>query len=59
VFDWIDRERVPLWQLVKERRAMREELGIERFTCDECPIAATCTLAFDPYNQDGDCLADK
>jgi len=29
------------------------------FTCDECGIANVCTLAFDLYNTDGDCLYDK
>lgn len=25
-------------------------------TCDDCTINSTCTLAFDIYNTDGDCL---
>jgi len=25
-------------------------------TCDKCDINATCTVAFDIYNTDGDCL---
>lgn len=29
------------------------------FTCDKCELAPTCTLAFDLYNTDGDCLASK
>lgn len=28
-------------------------------TCESCPINDTCDLAFDPYNTDGDCLAEK
>ena len=28
-------------------------------TCDTCPRANICTLAFDTYNTDGDCLAEK
>lgn len=30
-----------------------------KFTCDDCKIANICTLAFDGYNTDGDCLYDK
>lgn len=30
-----------------------------RFTCDDCPMAVHCTLAFDVYNTDGDCLYEK
>jgi hypothetical protein len=29
------------------------------FTCDGCSQAPTCTLAFDAYNTNGDCLLDK
>lgn len=29
------------------------------FTCDTCEIAAECALAFDAYNTNGDCLAEK
>lgn len=29
------------------------------FTCDGCSEAPTCTLAYDEYNIDGDCLMDK
>ncbi len=37
-----------------------DRLGkITEFTCDNCADAAWCTLAFDPYNTDGDCLASK
>jgi len=31
----------------------------ETFTCDGCGLVNVCTLAFDPYNSDGDCLHDK
>ncbi len=30
-----------------------------KFTCDECGARFTCDLAFDEYNQNGDCLAEK
>ena len=29
------------------------------FTCDHCGHADTCEYVFDPYNTDGDCLAEK
>lgn len=29
------------------------------YTCDDCGAAPTCKLAFDAYNSDGDCLAEK
>jgi len=31
----------------------------ERFTCDDCAAALTCEYAFDDYNTQGDCLAEK
>lgn len=32
---------------------------IEKFTCDECSVRHECSLVFDGYNTDGDCLAMK
>lgn len=29
------------------------------FTCDDCASAPECEFVFDPYNTDGDCLAEK
>ena len=31
----------------------------ETFTCKDCPARFTCEWAFDPYNTEGDCLAEK
>ncbi len=31
----------------------------DKFTCDECGANDTCDLAWDLYNTDGDCLAEK
>lgn len=31
----------------------------EKFTCDTCRFAGRCCVAFDAYNVDGDCLADR
>ena len=48
-------------QLAEERRASLEWWGgaDQPFTCDGCPRASVCVLAFDPYNTHGDCLYDK
>ena len=31
----------------------------DKFTCDDCEDKNRCTLAFDLYNTDGDCLMMK
>lgn len=37
-----------------------DKAGIEVFTCFNCPAAMTgCEFVWDPYNTDGDCLAEK
>jgi hypothetical protein len=36
-----------------------EDFSVEKFTCDDCGARRTCELVFDPYNTDGDCLAEK
>lgn len=48
-----DRERIRSWHT--------EHFGPapERFTCDDCAMAPRCSLAFDSYNTEGDCLYDK
>ena len=33
--------------------------AITDFTCYDCPLACNCRFAFDLYNTDGDCLAEK
>lgn len=37
---------------------MRRMMG-EHLTCAHCDQKDSCALAFDPYNSNGDCLADK
>jgi len=53
-------------QLAEHRRAVL--LAAEKiargptpasFTCDDCELAPRCTLVFDLYNTDGDCLLEK
>lgn len=41
-------------QILKEAN-----ISFKYFTCDNCEDAYDCMYAFDPYNTDGDCLADK
>ena len=46
----------------KEALAFYEEQGIhcsDLFTCDDCPSRFVCTLVFDAYNTNGDCLMEK
>lgn len=48
--------------LRKRRVAIASEMRGEapaEFTCDQCTLAPRCTLAFDAYNVDGDCLYEK
>jgi hypothetical protein len=46
-------------ELAEWRAHTAERFDIDVFTCDECPAKKTCKWAFDPYNEDGDCLAEK
>lgn len=43
----------------KTRAEVAALFDIERFTCDDCPRKYECQWAFDAYNTEGDCLADK
>ena len=38
---------------------IEEVLREDRFTCDACICNDECVYSFDPYNTDGDCLAEK
>ena len=43
-----------------DRRAnVAGEFDIKEFSCDRCSASRTCDYAFDPYNTNGDCLAEK
>jgi len=58
---------VPLTEaeLAEDRRAVVDltkgmyDDAPDRYTCDDCPMARRCTLAFDVYNVNGDCLYEK
>ena len=45
--------------LAKLRESNADLFEIEVFTCDDCPARKMCHFVFDPYNTDGDCLAEK
>lgn len=32
---------------------------VDDFTCTTCDEKETCEFSYDPYNTDGDCLANK
>ena len=44
-------------EFTEEARA--NSLTFAAITCEACPHNATCTHAWDLYNTDGDCLAEK
>lgn len=48
---------------VRRERVLQEKeiFGYEvtAYTCDDCGAAPRCRLAFDGYNINGDCLAEK
>lgn len=46
-------------ELAVRRADVALQFDIEKFTCDDCPAKPTCEWAFDPYNTDDDCLAEK
>lgn len=39
--------------------AVDREDSAEAYTCYDCPARRTCALAWETYNTDGDCLAEK
>lgn len=53
------REPLTEEQLVEYRAWMIELDGDRKFTCDDCNARHRCSLAFDEWNVDGDCLALK
>jgi hypothetical protein len=50
---------VPEEEMTDEEYAARYEVGKQDTTCWNCSDNGTCPWAWDPYNTDGDCLADK
>ena len=45
--------------LVYSKTPLAHEYGADKFTCFGCSQVGTCQFAFDLYNLDGDCLAEK
>jgi hypothetical protein len=61
---WTREIPLSLIELMAERKDMRarnNELGYtpDSYTCDDCAFAPRCKLAFDAYNDQGDCLLSK
>lgn len=46
-------------KLVALRAEVVATFDVDKFTCDACGFRHRCELVFDPYNTDGDCLAEK
>jgi hypothetical protein len=46
-------------ELAKIRAVTVADFPIDVFSCDDCGARKTCEFAFDAYNTDGDCLAEK
>lgn len=46
-------------QLQRLRAIAVSYTDAQEFTCDTCAARYTCEYVFDPYNTDGDCLAEK
>lgn len=40
-------------------KAVYESRNTEKYTCSNCSVHEICPYAYDSYNTDGDCLADK
>lgn len=60
-FKWTDQELSRMRrQLITEYFSQNRE-SPKKVTCDECPHSTktACPFAYDGYNTDGDCLADK
>ena len=36
-----------------------KDISLENYTCFKCPLKETCEYAWDDYNTNGDCLAEK
>lgn len=51
---WTDREL----EYMRKRSNEVDPEGLG-FTCDDCGAKRNCALVFDPYNTNGDCLAEK
>lgn len=46
-------------ELSKIRAEVAQGWEIDEFTCDKCSDRYDCEYAFDMYNTNGDCLANK
>jgi hypothetical protein len=63
---WLFKEPLTLEQLAEYRKNLavhtqehRDMPVVGQLTCDGCGLAPICSLVFDDYNTEGDCLYDK
>lgn len=47
------------YEKVMEKMPPEYQPAMETMTCYDCEKESECRLAWDPYNTDGDCLAEK
>lgn len=63
---WLFKEPITQEQLAEFRKNLAEHVkehwdmpAVGELTCDKCGLASVCSLVFDAYNTNGDCLYDK
>lgn len=57
---WLWKEPMTEIELLRSRLEIIEnQMYRGKLTCCECGLANKCTLAFDSYNTNGDCLLSK
>lgn len=56
---WMHKEPIGVEELTRLIEGFRHEMGTVECTCETCDIQNKCTLAWDYYNTDGDCLLMK
>lgn len=63
---WLFNEPLTKEQLDEYRKNLAEHVKdhwtipeVGQLTCDGCGLAPICSLVFDAYNTNGDCLYDK
>jgi hypothetical protein len=61
---WLFKEPWSAERLAEYRKALKEYMKdhvtlSDVLTCDSCGLVGVCSLAFDAYNTNGDCLLSK
>jgi len=55
----MDEDDLPTSEEIYDTEPRNYEVPKETMTCFHCDDRGTCKYAWDLYNQDGDCLAEK